>query len=355
MEIPVYRPFLDEEEEERIEETLQSGWISQKGDSVENFEERIKNFLEVEHGYATDSGTAALHAALEAVGVEGKDVIVPGLTFGATALAVRQAGGNPKTVDIDEMTLGIDPERLEKRIDGETAAVLLVHLFGQPARIDEIMSIADDHNVPVIEDAAQAFGSAHRGEKLGTIADIGAFSFSWNKTVTTGKGGFIATEDDELGKQIEEMVCNGGSGDRKFSTKGYNYRMDSLRASVGLSQMQKYGEIQERKQRIYRKYRGELEGLEAVDIPERRDTPLWCFYLMSERREEIRSHLEEEGIGSRTFDTPVNQLGIVKDGRDLPVSERVSEKGLVLPSQPGLEDTERICEAIRECLRPDRR
>lgn len=339
MSIPVYKPYLGEEEKEKLSAVVESGWLSSEGEETEEFERRLREFLEIEHGIATDSGTAALHAALEAVGVEGKKVIVPGLTFGATAEAVLQAGGKPAVVDIEEDNLSIDPEELEKCIDSEVAAVVIVHMFGRIGDIERVKEIADQHGAKVVEDAAQAFGSSYKDQMAGNLGDIGAFSFSWNKTITTGKGGFVATDDEELGEKIESFVTNGSVEGRKFNARGFNYRLDSIRASIGNSQLDRFEEISERKKEIFDRYSRELSELKDIEVPDiEEETEAWAYHITAENKKSLREKLEAEGIDTRDSYTPLTELGIVQSEKELPVTRRISEKGLMLPSYPGLKD-----------------
>ena len=339
MSIPVYKPYLGEEEKEKLNAVVESGWLSSEGEETEEFERRLREFLDVEHGIATDSGTAALHAALEAVSVEGKKVIVPGLTFGATAEAVLQAGGKPAVVDIEEENLSIDPEELEKCIDSEVAAVVIVHMFGRIGDIERVKEISEKNGAKVVEDAAQAFGSSYNDQMAGTLGDIGAFSFSWNKTITTGKGGFVATDDEELGEKIESFVTNGSVEGRKFNARGFNYRLDSIRASIGNSQLDRFEEISERKREIFDRYKRELSGLKGIEAPDiHEETETWAYHLTVENKKSLREKLEEEGIDTRDSYTPLTELGIVQSEKELPVTRRISEKGLMLPSYPGLKD-----------------
>lgn len=351
MTTPLHKPYLNEEEEQKVLETLRSGKISQSVGKVEKFERKIRDFLEVNHGTSTDSGTAALRISLEALGVEdGDEVIIPGLTFGATALAVKQLGAKPIPVDIEEERLGINPDELREAITPDTAAVLVVHLLGIPAKMNKIMEVAEENNIPVIEDSAQAFGSSLKGQKTGTIADIGVFSFSWNKNITTGKGGFICTDDPELGEKIETLVRNGAKNERKFRSKGFNYRMDSTRAAIGLAQLTKYDEIRRKKEAVFEKYHESLREVEEVKTKELFSSDPWTFTVFTEKRDDIRKVLEEHEIESRAFYPPVTDLGCVNPSKSLPVSRKYSKTGLMLPSYVGLEhkDIEKIVSIIDE-------
>jgi len=357
MRIPLYKPFLDEEEKKNISSVIESGWLSSKGEAVQNFERKLENFLEVRKAIATDSGTSALHSALKVVGVEeGDEVIVPGFTFGATAMAVKQAEARVVPIDVEKETFGIDPDKLESKISRDTAAVIVAHLFGQPSKIEQIVNISEKYDVPVIEDAAQAFGSEYRGSKLGTFGDIGAFSFSWNKTITTGKGGAIVTQDEELASCIETFTCQGKLNGRKFEAgAGCNYRMDSLRASIGISQMEKYSEILYSREKVVKNYRDELEeikNLEFMSCPENAKIVPWAFYILSDSRDRILEELQNVGITAECFYKPINEHGSFKSFKDLPVSKKLSEKGLVLPTYPEMTEKQvrKVSKVIEQAL-----
>lgn len=355
MVIPVYRPFLDEKEMSRVEAVIEDGWISQAGETVRRFEDEVKTFTGVGHGMATDSGTAALHVALESLGIgEGDRVAVPGFTFGATAMAVKQAGATPVPVDVERDTLAMDPDGLEEMVD-EVSAVVVAHLFGQPARMDEIIDISEEHGVPVVEDAAQAFGSEYRGEKAGSLGDVGCFSFSWNKTVTAGKGGFVGTDDPEIAGKAEDLADQCGGEGRFDVAKTYNYRMDSVRAAIGLSQLERYREIVERKDAIVETYREELRGAERIEVMEEpgyADVVPWVFYILVENRGEIRDLLAEEGIESEPFYRTIPEMGGFASSRELPVSREVSREGLMLPTYPDMEgsEVERVAETVIDAV-----
>jgi perosamine synthetase len=358
MSIPLHEPDLGEEEVESVRQVMQSGWISSQGPAVNEFESMIEGFLGMNHCTAVDSGTAALQLALQSLGIgQGDKVAIPSFTFGATAMAVRNTGAEPVLVRIERERFGMDPARLEKRLSSlELDAVLVVHLFGRPARIEEIQGVADSHDVPVVEDAAQVLGTEFKGRKLGSFGDVAAFSFSWNKTVTTAKGGAVVTDREELCEKIDGMASQ-GKRDRKFEMEeGFNYRMDSIRAGLGTSQMERFYEVIERKKEIVDMYRENLSDVEEIEIMEgveEAEIAPWMFFITSGRREDVQKALEKEEIGFRRFYRPVGSLDSFESSGSFPVSTELREEGLMLPTYPGMSsgDVEKVSSAIRDAVR----
>lgn len=356
MSISFYEPRLGNREEEKVAEVLQEGWISQSGSATKAFESEVKDFLNAEFGVATDSGTAALHTALQALNIsQGDRVAVPGMTFGATAMAVKQVGAEPVPVDIDIDTLGMDPSKLEEKFSSGLDAVIVVHLLGIPAKIEEIKRIADRHEIPVIEDVAQAFGSSLDSYKLGLIGDIGVYSFSWNKTITTAKGGFVTTRRKDLEGDIKQIVCNAAVNGEKFEEEiGYNYRMDSLRAALGAAQMKDIGNILRKKKDLVNRYiEGcrQIEGVEFTSKIGAENVSPWTFYILTDNREKLAAHLNDRNIGYRRFYPPLPELGSFKDSYKLSTSRSISKRGLMLPTHPSLcvEDIDEIINTLDRC------
>jgi perosamine synthetase len=338
MEVPEYLPKLGDREAEAAKEAISSGWISPSGKEVERFEEKFTEFMGSGASVAVDSGTAALHLAIESLDLsEDSDIIVPDLTYGATGLAVKEAGMNPVLADIEAETLGIDPQQIEENLTPETEAVIVVHMYGRPAKMDEIMEMAEKHDLKVIEDAALSLGAEYKGEKTGSIGDIGCFSFAWNKNMTTGKGGMVFSSSEDM-SQVRKLADYGREEGKRFefSSTGYNYLMDNIRASVGLEQFERLPEIFERKEEIFDFYQKNLEV--KGGLKEKREfvesTPT-AFYILTDRKEGLKKHLEEHGIGCRDIFKPLNRMEVFPDG-NYKVSEDIGDKGLVLPSHPDL-------------------
>ncbi|MFB6294966.1 MAG: DegT/DnrJ/EryC1/StrS family aminotransferase [Candidatus Nanohaloarchaea archaeon] len=361
MDIPLYEPLLTDEDRAAVQETLDSGWISPRGDEVARFEDEITRFLGRDHGLAVDSGTAALHLALASLGIgEGDEVLVPDFTFGAVGTVVRTVGAEPVLVDVEGETLGMDPAMAAEAVTADTAAVLVAHMFGHPADMDGIAALADREDLAVVEDAAQALGSTYHGELTGTVGDVGCFSFSWNKTLTTGKGGLVVTDTDNVFDRIRMTAEYGrDTQDRSsFVDAGVNYRMDNIRAALAREQFSRLDTLFERRKEIAGWYRERLDE-HRVTVPsfpgEDRDAVPWMIYVLVEdepTRDTAAAALDREGIGYRTFYRPLHTMDAFTARSDYPVSESVAGRGLMLPSGPGLseEDVDTVCSVLNDVL-----
>ena len=246
MHLPVAAPSLGDKELQYVSECVLTGWVSSAGKFVRLFEKALADFCGCDYAVSTSSGTAALHLALLALEIgEGDEVIVPSLTFIATANAVTYTGARPVFVDSEPETWNIDPNKIEEAITSRTRAIIPVHLYGHPTNMDPVMEIASRHGLAVIEDAAESHGARYKGRMVGSIADAGIFSFYGNKIVTTGEGGMVVTSKAELADRIRILRDHGMStGKRYWHPKlGYNYRLTNLQAAVGVAQMEKITEI----------------------------------------------------------------------------------------------------------------
>lgn len=263
-------PDIGQEELEQIKEVLDSGYLVQ-GDKVEELERLVAEYLNVKNAIAVSSGTSALHLALIALGIKQEDeVIVPNFTFPATANVVELIGARTKLVDIKLDNLCIDIEQIEKKITERTKAIIPVHQFGQSARMDEIMLLAKKYNIKVIEDAACALGAEYKEKKVGTIGDIGCFSLHPRKAITTGEGGIVTTNNDELAEKIKVLRNHGISyrnGKPQFILPGFNYRMTNIQGSIGVVQMKKIEKINNKRKNIANIYNELLKDIEKITLP----------------------------------------------------------------------------------------
>jgi dTDP-4-amino-4,6-dideoxygalactose transaminase len=278
MEIPLLKPYFDSEELRELEKVLDSGWVTQ-GPKVNEFEDKIGEHLGVKHTIAVTNCTSALHLALLSIGVrKGNEVLVADYTFPATGHAVLYCGAKPFFVDVDSKTYNINLELIEEKINDKTKAIVPVHTFGQPAEMDAIMEIAEDHNLKVIEDSACALGAKYKNKYAGTIGDIGCFSFHARKGITTGEGGMVVTNNKNLAEKIRNLSVFGMSsawdrekGDRfiipKFTELGYNYKMSDITAAVGVAQLRKLDKIIERKRTIAKYWDEKLQEMEFIEAP----------------------------------------------------------------------------------------
>ncbi len=359
--IPEYIPSVGKDEASAAASAVEDGWISPLGPEVNELEERICELTQTSYGTATDSGTAALHLAIEALDLSPEDeIIIPDFTYGATGLAVTSSRVEPVIADVERSTLGLDPDSVEEQISSNTKAILVAHMFGRVADMERIMEIAEEHELYVIEDAAQAIGASLHGEKAGSIGDIGCFSFAWSKNITTGKGGMVVTDDQNLAEKVQKLADYGRASEERFifdEKIGYNYLMDNIRAKIGKVQLNRFEDILEQKKEIFSFYRSELEDLDKIeflDIEKRnnsRSVPT-LFGIYVEERDLLRSWLEDRNVGTRKFFPPLHEMPAFSSYSDssYPVAEEVASKGLTLPSHPDLSKNEldHIVDSVRE-------
>jgi len=350
--IPIAEPLLGEEELNNIVEVIKSGWISSRGKFIPEFEEKFAQYCGVKYGVATSNGTAALHLALATLGIkEGDEVIIPTLTFIATANAVRYTGAKSVFIDSHPDYWCIDPGKIEKAITPKTKAIIPVHLYGHPCNMGRIMTTARKHNLYVIEDAAEAHGAEYKGKKVGSFGDISCFSFYGNKIITTGEGGMCLTSDETLAERMKILRDHGMNPDRRYwhDIVGFNYRMTNMQAAVGVAQLVKLDRFIERKRDIVKWYSAGLKDLvEKGVIKLHLEMPWakcvsWMFSILIEdgsgtNRGELMRKLGEKGIDVRPLFYPIHTMPPYKSRQNFPNAEALSKKGISLPSGVGLEE-----------------
>jgi len=368
--IPVAEPCLGEEELENVTDAIKSGWISSKGKFIGEFEENFARYCGVKYGIATSNGTVALHLALKAMGIKkGNEVIVPTLTFVATANAVTYCNAKPVFVDSHPEYWCIDPEEIEEKITENTRAIIPVHLYGHPCDMDRIADIATEHGLYVIEDAAEAHGAEYKGRKVGSLGDINCFSFYGNKIMTTGEGGMCLTDDEELAAKMRMLRDHGMNHERRYwhDVVGFNYRMTNLQAAVGVAQLKKLDEFVEKKRKIAGWYSEGLKELEENGLVKLYPEMPWakCVYWMYSilvgdesgmSRDELMKNLGKNGVDTRPFFYPVHVMPPYRNEERFSVAEDVSLNGINLPSAVGLRmgEIKFICEVIKKLIRRDR-
>ncbi len=358
--IPVYTPTLGQCEEEYVLDAVRSGWISSLGEYVNRFERDFASFCGVAHGVSVCNGTVALHLALHALGIgAGDEVIVPALSFVASANAVQYTGAKPVFADVDPVTWTIDPVAIERLITPRTKAIMPVHLYGHPAKMVEINAIAQAHGLWVVEDAAEAHGAAIGQQRTGGLGQIGAFSFYANKIITTGEGGMLTTDDAALAARCRLLRDHAMPPERRYwhDEVGFNYRMTNLQAAVGVAQMARIAQFIERKRRIARQYSEMLADLPGITLPAEAagcTNVYWMYSVLVDApyqltRDELIPALRERGIDSRPFFHPLDTLPPYRSENPMPVALRLSWQGLNLPSAPSLTDEqiEYICATLR--------
>ena len=359
--IPVAEPVLGEREAELVLDCVRSGWVSSLGRYIQQFEQEFSQFCGTRYGVATSNGTTALHLALVTLGIgAGHEVLVPDLTFVATANAVTYAGARPVLVDVDPITWTMDAAQIELHITPATRAIIPVHLYGHPADMDPICQIARRHNLYVIEDAAEAHGARYKGRRAGSLGDIACFSFYANKVITTGEGGMILTDNAGWAEQAAWLRDHGMSKERRYyhPVIGYNYRMTNLQAALGVAQMERIEEFIERKRTQAALYNQHLRGIPGVTLPAEAPWAYNIYWMYSILIDEgafgcdaatLMSRLRQQGIDSRPFFVPMHELPPHRQAGAFPVSERLAVQGINLPSAPNLDEATiaRIAGAIR--------
>ncbi len=357
--IPVAEPTFKGNEEKYLAECIESGWLSYRGPFVKRFEEAMARYIGVGYAVACSSGTSALHLASLALGIgPGDEVIVPTLTFIATANAVRYCGATPVLVDSDPRYWCIDPKLIEKRLTPKTKAIIPVHLYGHPCNMGAITGIAEDFGLKIIEDCAESLGAKLRGKMCGNLGDISCFSFFANKVVTCGEGGMCLTNSGELAEKMRVLGDHGTTQGKPYwqDTIGFNYRMTNLQAAVGLAQLEKVDYLLKDRQRVRYTYERELLGPHVVLMPKEvwAEPISWQYTILLEPRtkERVTKYLKEKGIETRPLFYPLHTMPPYESDEVFPVAENLCKMGLSLPSSPNLTDGQikYICDCLKECL-----
>jgi perosamine synthetase len=362
--IPVAEPVLTGNELAYVSDCITSGWVSSIGQYVTRFEQEFAHFCGAKHGIATSNGTTALHLALAVLGIgPGDEVIVPSLTFVATASTVVYTGAKPVFADSEPRTWNLDPDDVARKITPATRAIIPVHIYGHPADMDAIKAVAREHNLSIIEDAAEAHGAEYKGQRVGGIGQMGAFSFYGNKIVTTGEGGMLVTNDDDLADKARQLRDHAMSPTRRYwhPTIGYNYRLTNIQAALGVAQMERIEEFIARKRAIAARYCELLHGTPGLSMPVEEPwakNVYWMFSMLVDEnlgisRDDLMIHLKTRGVDSRPFFYPIHTMPPYATGHPLPVAERVARQGINLPSSVALtdDDIRRIVRAIHEAAR----
>lgn len=345
--ISVSQPSITELEINAVDQVMRSGWVTQ-GKKVREFEAQLSNLLRVPYAFACSSGTAALHLALLGVGVgEGDEVLVPDLTYVATANAVRYVGATPILVDVDPDTWLIDLKQAERKISSRTRAILPVHLYGIPCDLSAIAALASEHKLKVVEDAAEALSGRWRDVPCGAGGDAGIFSFYGNKVITTGEGGAVVCWDHDVAKKVFSLRGQAVSpGVRYYHTEvGYNYRMTDIQAAMGVAQLSRLPSMLADRFGVYRSYTQALSKYfdsigscpSAYNWQDRWITPWLYTFQHGKTRDALTWQLLHRGVETRPVFVPLHRLPMYEGlDRDFPVSSRLSEEGISLPTYPGV-------------------
>ena len=376
IQVPFHRADLGEEEIRAVSDVIRSGWLTM-GPKTFEFERQFAQYIGASHAVAVSSGTAALHLALEAIGIKHDDeVLVPTTTFTATAEVVTYLGAKPVLVDVDPHTLNADPIDIERKITPHTKAIIPVHLGGTPCDMAEIHDLAAQHHLHVIEDAAHSLPAAYRGKRVGTISELTAFSFYATKTLTTGEGGMVTTENNEYAKRLQVMRLHGVARDawNRYSSEGswcyevlgagFKYNLTDLQSALGIVQLAKCDAMNLARRSIAQRYSSAFRSIESLQIPSvpaDRESSWHLFVLRLhldqlriERNQFIRE-LAERGVSASVHFIPLHLQPLYqrdygyKSG-DLPVAEREYYRCLSLPIYPSMcgEEVEQVIWAVSD-------
>ncbi|HEY1062784.1 MAG TPA: DegT/DnrJ/EryC1/StrS family aminotransferase [Daejeonella sp.] len=351
--IPVYQPLLAGNEIEYVNNCLKTTWISSKGEYILKFEEEFAKYIDIDYATTVSNGTVALHLALLVLGIEKDDeIIVPTLTYIASINAISMVGAKPIFVDSNKDSWNMECELIESKITNKTKAIMAVHLYGMPCDMSTLRSICDKHNLYLIEDAAEAFGSKFDNKFTGTFGDISTFSFFGNKTITTGEGGMLVSNNQSFIRRAEYLKSQSVSNIKEYwhDEVGYNYRMTNICGAIGLAQLEQASEIIEKKVQIAQWYKS---GLKKLPVTFQSDNPkcfnsFWMVSILAENKEirdSIREYLKLNGIETRPLFYPAHTMPVFKNDEAYPISEFLSDRGMNLPSYPGLtkDDVDYIC------------
>jgi perosamine synthetase len=362
--ISVAQPVLNGNERKYVLDCLDTNWISSVGKYITAFEESFAQFCGVKHAIATNNGTTALHLALVALDLQPDDeVIIPTVTYIATANAVRYCGATPVLVDVKAATMNIDPVDIERKITSKTKGIIPVHLYGHPAEMETINAIARKHNLWVVEDAAEAHGAEVGGRKVGSMSNCATFSFFGNKIVTTGEGGMITTNNDELAQKLRLFRGQGMDLNRRywFPVVGYNYRMTNIQAAIGLAQMETIEKSLTDRAALATWYADALSGLEdQIVLPKEVESVKqvhWMYNIFlrngdATRRDAVMRTLAEVGIETRPVFYPMHVLPPYKEDAVYPVADLWSQRGINLPTHQALSqaDVQRVAYSLKQAL-----
>jgi perosamine synthetase len=375
--IPVNEPLFEEREFEYIAECLRTGWVSSSGRFIDDFEEAWASYCGVPYGVAVCNGTAALQIAVDCLGLKpGDEVIMPTFTIISCAQAITRNGAVPVLVDSDPETWCMDVSQIEARITPKTKAIMAVHIYGHPVDMDPLLELAEKQDLHIIEDAAEAHGAeylSHFGNvdpkwrKCGSLGDISVFSFYANKPITTGEGGMIMMKDHNLAQRARSLRNLCFRTERRFyhTELGYNFRMTNLQAALGLAQVERINKIIRHKRWVGETYSEQLRDVPGLELPVEKSWAkniYWMYGVVLNEfhkldASEFAEHLREKGVDTRPFflgmhEQPIFVMDGLFEGEKYPVSERLSRRGLYLPSGMTLSEDEvnQVCQAVREVL-----
>jgi len=368
--IPVNEPLLGQKEKKYLIECIETGWISSEGAFVERFEKNLAKASLRKHGIAVSSGTAALDVAIEALGIsKGDEVILPSFTIISCINQIIRVGAIPVLVDSDPNTWNMNINQIEEKITLRTKAIMVVHIYGLPVDIDPVLSLAKKYNLKVIEDAAEMHGQTYKGKPCGSFGDISTLSFYPNKHITTGEGGMVLTNNDQLATNCRSLRNLCFQPNKRFVHErlGWNYRMTNMQAALGVAQLSRLDEFVDRKTRMGALYNELLKGVQGIQLPmvntSYANNIYWVYGLILDKSidfdaKEAMTRLGRLGIGCRPFFYPMHQQPVLRkmglfEGESYPEAEKLYQRGFYIPSGMALSDEQinRVVEALVEALK----
>ncbi len=365
--IPVFDIALGEIEKKYIKDCVDTSFIGQ-GPYVKKLEEKFSEFVNCKYGITTTSGTTALHLACAAIGLKKDDqVLVSSSTNMACPFAIDYCGAIPIPIDIEKDTWQMDVKKIEEKINDKTKAIMVVHLFGHPVDMDPVLTLAKKYNLKIIEDCAESHGVEYKGKKVGSIGDIGAFSFFANKTITCGEGGMVVTNSPQIAEKAKSLKNLSYGKINKFMHEdiGFNYRLPNISAALGLGQFENISNVFKEKERIYNRYKNNLKNIRGINIPAVREWAtkyiMWVFNIYLDdkfpiSRDKLTAMLKEKNIDTRDAFVPINKQKILIDKyklfkeEDCPNANYIMENGFYLPSGNTItnEEIDFVCDEIKK-------
>jgi perosamine synthetase len=356
-------PTITEKEIRYVNDAVANGWNEKWNDYIIKFEKKFAEFIGVKHAMTTSSCTGAMHLSMLALDIkEGDEVIIPEISWVATASVVKYVGAKPVFADIDKDSWCINPTSVKSLINEKTKAIIPVHCYGHPSEMDEIMNLAEENNLLVMEDAAPSIGSSYKEKPMGSFGDISAFSFQGAKPVITGEGGMIVTNDTKLFERVSKLGDHGRSMTKALWNEeiGFKYKMSNLQAALGLAQLERVNEIVSKKRMIfswYKKILGNIDGITLNAEKKYCKTNYAVTNIILNKdfgitRDEFIQKLKEWNIDSRPFFYPMSHMPMFETQHN-PIAERLSMNGINLPAGHNLEeeDIDYVCNVIKHILR----
>ena len=367
--IPLFKIFSDQEDTEAVKQIIERGTFWAEGPEIVEFENKLGEYVGQKHAVVFSNGTAALHALMLAYGIgQGHEVIVPSFTFISTANAPLFTGAKPVFADIEPDFYGLDPEKITEKITEKTKAIIPVHYGGHPCKIDVLKDIAEDNNILLLEDAAEALGSKFNGRMVGNFGDSTMFSFCQNKVITTGEGGAIVTQDNEIAEKLRLLRSHGrasadyfGGAAADYISLGYNLRMPTMCAALGISQLNKIEKIISMRRELAKVYESRLSSINGISSPQEQENSRHVFQLYTpilddkNKRDGLKDYLAKNNIASKVYFDPIHLSEFFKSNygdEELPITRDIADRVLTLPLYPGLSQQEvnGISDLIEEYL-----